>query len=100
MRLPDPFPTCAEVAKRICAGYPTPTVWSRPRIVDRTGTEAVTRGLWNSNKPLQEIWGDGTYIANSDFGRDSAIKSVEKEGGRKTHYTYGPEGYANYPFAL
>ena len=100
MRVPDLLLTCAEVAKRICVGYPTPTAWSRPRIADPTGTEAETRELWNSNKLLREIWGDGTYIANSGFGRDSAIKSVEKEGGRKTHYTYGPEGYANYPFAL
>ena len=28
-----------------------------------------------------ETWGDGAYITNSDFGRDSAIEAVEKEGG-------------------
>ena len=78
-KLPDPFPTCAEVAKRICwISYSTPTVWSRPRIADPTGTDAATRELWISNKLLREIWGDGTYTANSDFGRDSTIRIVSR----------------------
>ena len=78
MRLPDPFPTCAEAAKSICAGYPTPAVWSRPHTTDPAGTEVATRELCNSNKLLREIWGHGTYIANSGFGRDSTIKIVSR----------------------
>jgi NADH:flavin oxidoreductase / NADH oxidase family len=27
-----------------------------------------------------ETWSDGAYIANSDFGHDSAIEAVEKKG--------------------
>jgi NADPH2 dehydrogenase len=80
MRTPDPLPTFAEVVKRIRAGYPDfayihvlePTTHHRP---DESGAAK------ESNKLLRDIWGDGVYIANSDFGRDSAIEAVEKEGG-------------------
>ena len=84
MRMPDPLPTFAEVVKRIRAGYPDfayihvlePTTRHRP---DDDG-EGET-GNKDSSKPLREIWGDGAYIANSDFGRDGAIEAVEQEGG-------------------
>jgi NADPH2 dehydrogenase len=81
MRMPDPLPTFAEVVKRIRMGYPDfaylhviePTTHHRPDKESGTGKD--------SNKLLRDIWGDGAYIANSDFGRDSAIEAVEKEGG-------------------
>jgi NADPH2 dehydrogenase len=128
MRMPDPLATFAEVVRRIRVGYPDfaylhvlePTTHHRPDGEGSTGNK-------DSNKPLRDIWGDGAYIANSDFGRDSAIEVVEKEGGlvsfgrhfvsnpdlplrlkdnlelapsnRETHYTPGPEGYIDYPFA-
>ena len=76
----DPLPTFAEVVKRIRAGYPDfaylhiiePTTHHRPE--GDTGNK-------DSSKPLREIWGDGAYITNSDYGRDSGIEVVEKEGG-------------------
>jgi NADPH2 dehydrogenase len=81
MRMPDPLPTFSEVVKRIRVGYPDfayihvlePTTHHRP---DGESGEAK-----DSNKLLRDIWGDGAYITNSDFGRDSAIEVVEKEGG-------------------
>ena len=82
MRMPDPLPTFAEVVKRIRVGYPDfaylhiiePTTHHRPDGEDDAGNK-------DSSKPLRDIWGDGVYIANSDYGRDSAIEVVEKEGG-------------------
>lgn len=79
--MPDPLPTFAEVVKRIRVGYPDfayihvlePTTHHRPG--DSGGAPK------DSNKLLRDIWGDGVYITNSDFGRDSAIEVVEKEGG-------------------
>jgi hypothetical protein len=50
-----------------------PTTHHRPDEEGETGKD--------SSKLLREIWGDGAYITNSDFGRDSAIEVVEKEGG-------------------
>ncbi|KAI0266618.1 NADH:flavin oxidoreductase/NADH oxidase [Russula aff. rugulosa BPL654] len=81
MRMPDPLPTFAEVVKRIRAGYPDfayihvlePTTHHRP--------DGKSGGPKDSNNLLRDIWGDGVYIANSDFGRDSAIETAEKEGG-------------------
>ena len=80
MRMPNPLPTFTEVVKRIRVGYPDfayihvlePTTHHRP---DGEGK------VKDSNKPLRDIWGDGAYITNSDFGRDTAIEAVEKEGG-------------------
>ncbi|KAH9986965.1 FMN-linked oxidoreductase [Russula vinacea] len=131
MRMADPLPTFAEVVKRIRVGYPDfaylhiiePTTRQWHHRPDRDGDT----GNKDSSKPLRDIWGDGAYIANSDFGRDSAIELVEKEGGlvsfgrhfisnpdlpirlrdnielapsnSATHYTPGPEGYIDYPFA-
>jgi NADPH2 dehydrogenase len=82
MRMPDPLPTFVEAVKRIRVGYPDfaylhivePTTHHRPEGESKTGNK-------DSNKPLRDIWGDGAYIANSDFGRDGAIELVEKEGG-------------------
>ena len=79
--MPDPLPTFTEVVKRIRVGYPDfaylhviePTTHHRPDGEGETGKE--------SNKLLRDIWSEGTYITNSDFGRDSAIEAVEKEGG-------------------
>jgi NADPH2 dehydrogenase len=81
MKMPDPLPTFAEVVKRIRVGHPDfayihviePTTHHRPDGESGEGTD--------SNKLLRDIWGDGAYIANSDFGRDSAIEAVEREGG-------------------
>ena len=86
MKMPDPLPTFVEVVKRIRAGYPNfaylhiiePT--SHHSLIHRPRGEANT-GIKDSSKPLRDIWGDGVYIANSEFGRDSAIEVVEKEGG-------------------
>jgi NADPH2 dehydrogenase len=85
MRMADPLPTFAEVVKRIRVGYPDfaylhiiePTTRQWHHRPDRDGDT----GNKDSSKPLRDIWGDGAYIANSDFGRDSAIELVEKEGG-------------------
>jgi NADPH2 dehydrogenase len=83
MRMPDPLPTFTEVVKRIRVSYPdfaylhvleTSTHWHH-----KTDGESGTQK--DSNKLLRDIWGDGAYITNSDFGRDSAIEAVEKEGG-------------------
>jgi NADPH2 dehydrogenase len=82
MRMPDPLPTFTEVVKRIRVAYPDfaylhviePTSHHRP-----TGESDGDNK--DSSKPLRDIWGDGAYIANSDFQRDSAIEVVEKEGG-------------------
>jgi hypothetical protein len=69
----------AEVLNRIRAGYPdfflpTSTFWSRPRIAEPTGMESAARELWDSNKLLREIWGDGTWARQCDKER--------REGGR------------------
>jgi NADPH2 dehydrogenase len=83
MRMPDPVPTFAEVVSRIRDGHPDfayihvlePTAHHRP-----VG-EIVAGKNEDSNKFLRDIWGDRPYIANYDFGRDTAIETVEKEGG-------------------
>ncbi|KAI0287580.1 FMN-linked oxidoreductase [Russula brevipes] len=132
MRMPDPVPTFSEVVTRIRDDYPAfaylhvlePTTHHKAKANEGSG------GAWNdeeSNRFLRDIWGDRVYIANSDFGRDSAIEAVEKEGGLisfarhfisnpdlprrlkdnlelapsdfKTYYTNGSEGYIDYPFA-
>ena len=80
--MPDPLATFAEVVKRIRVAYPDfaylhiiePTTHHRP------AGEGDTENK-DSSKVLREIWGDGAYISNSDYGRDSAIEVVEKEGG-------------------
>ena len=82
--MPDPLPTFTEVVRRIRVGYPDfayihvlePTTHHRP-----DGDETGNKDPNDSNKPLRDIWGDGAYITNSDFERDSAIEAVEKEGG-------------------
>jgi NADPH2 dehydrogenase len=85
MRMPDPLPTFAEVVKRIRVGYPDfaylhvlePTTTHHTQ----TKTDGEVETGKESNKLLRDIWGDGAYITNSDYGRDSAIEVVEKEGG-------------------
>jgi len=80
--MPDPVPTFTEVVTRIRDDHPDfayvhilePTTHHRPKEESVTVTE-------ESNKFLRDIWGDRPYIANYDFGRDSAIETVEKEGG-------------------
>jgi NADPH2 dehydrogenase len=130
MRMADPLPTFAEVVKRIRVGYPD---FAYIHVLDRTThhtlpkTDGESEKGEDANKLLRDIWGDGAYITNSDFGRDSAIEVIEKEGGLvsfarhfisnpdlprrlkdnlelapynpKTFYTPGPEGYIDYPFA-
>jgi NADPH2 dehydrogenase len=83
MRMSDPIPTFAEVVTRIRDDHPSfayvhilePTTHHRP-----TG-ESDTAKNEDSNRLLREIWGDRPYIANSGFGRESAIEAVEKEDG-------------------
>ena len=79
--MPDPLPTFAEVVKRIRVGYPD---FAYIHVLEPTthhGPGGESGASKDSNKQLRDIWGDGVYIANSDFGRDSAIETVEKEGG-------------------
>ena len=83
--MPHPLPTFAELLKSIRVAYPEfayvhvlePTTHHRPDGEDETGNKNPN----DSNKLLRDIWGDRAYIANSDFGRDSAIEAVEREGG-------------------
>ena len=79
MRMPDPLPTFVEVVKRIRVRY---SDFAYLHIIEPTpdlGPDG--EGNADSSKPLRDIWGDGAYIANSEFGRDSAIEVVEREGG-------------------
>jgi NADPH2 dehydrogenase len=84
--MPDPLPTFAELVKRIRIAYPDsayihdlePTTHHRPDGEGETGKKKPN----DSNKLLRDIWGDdGAYIANSDFGRESVIETVERESG-------------------
>jgi NADPH2 dehydrogenase len=84
MGMADPIPTFTEVVKRIRVGYPDfAYIHVLERITHQTQPKTDGEGEKgkNSTKLLRDIWGDGAYIANSDFGRDSAIEAVEKEGG-------------------
>ena len=80
----DPLSTFAEVVKRIRVGYPD---FAYIHVLEPTTHHSQTKSVGKgemgkaSNKLLRDIWGDGAYITNSDFGRDSAIEAVEKEGG-------------------
>jgi NADPH2 dehydrogenase len=85
MRMPDPVPTFSEVVTRIRDDYPA---FAYIHILEPTTHHGKAAGgkrengkTKESNKFLRDIWGDRVYIANSDFGRDSAIEAVEKEGG-------------------
>jgi len=83
---PDPLPTFAELVKRIRVAYPDFACIHvlEPATHHRFDGERETgkKNPDDSNKLLRDIWGDdGAYIANSDFGRDSAIETVEMEGG-------------------
>lgn len=83
MGMPDPIPTFSEVVTRIRDDYPgfayihvlEPTTRHGPDGESGTGRNG------DSNKFLRGIWGGRPYITNYDFGRDSAIEMVEKEGG-------------------
>jgi NADPH2 dehydrogenase len=82
--MPDPVPTFAEVVTRIRDDYPD---FAYIHVLESTthhrpAGESETEKNKDSNKFLRDIWGDRPYIANSGFGRDSAIEAVEKEGGR------------------
>ena len=86
MRMPDPLPAFAELIKRIRVAYPDFAYIHvlEPTTHHRTDgeAEAEKKNPNDSNRLLRDIWGDdGAYIANSDFGRDSAIETVEREGG-------------------
>jgi NADPH2 dehydrogenase len=81
MRMPDPLPTFTEVVKRIRVAYPH---FAYLHVIEPTThhrSDGEGEGDEDSSKPLRDIWGDGAYITNSGFQRDSAIKVVEKEGG-------------------
>lgn len=86
MRMSDPIPTFAEVVTRIRDDHPgfayihvlEPTTHHQPSDEKSGGAAGKNEP---SNKFLRNIWGDCPYIANYDFGRDSAIEKVEKEGG-------------------
>lgn len=85
MRMPDPLSTFAELVKGIRVAHPDfaylhvlePTTHHRPDGEGETGS----KDRKDSNKLLRDIWGDGVYITNCDFGRESAIETVEREGG-------------------
>ncbi|KAH9044851.1 FMN-linked oxidoreductase [Lactarius hengduanensis] len=121
MRMPDPIPTFAELVTRIRDNHPD---FAYIHVLD---PPAGDNSSGASNKVLRDIWGDRPYIANTDFQRDTAIETVEKEGGlvsfarhfianpdlplrlkenielappnRETFYSPGAEGYTDYPFA-
>ena len=98
--MPDPLNTFAEVVKRIRVGYPDfayvhvlePTTHHRPDGDSGAGKD--------SNKLLREIWGDGVYIANSDFGRDNAIEAVEKKGGLVSFGRHFISNVSKFPFSI
>ena len=81
--MPDPVPTFAEVVTRIHDEYPDFAYIHVLELIThlRPVGEKVTGKNEDSNKFLRDIWGDRPYIANYDFDRDSAIETVEKEGG-------------------
>ncbi|KAI9432664.1 hypothetical protein H4582DRAFT_1820660 [Lactarius indigo] len=121
MRMPDPIPTFAELVTRIRDNHPD---FAYIHVLDPPADDNSSGA---SNKVLRDIWGDRPYIANTDFQRDSAIETVEKEGGlvsfarhfianpdlplrlkenielaqpnHETIYSPGAEGYTDYPFA-
>jgi NADPH2 dehydrogenase len=72
MGMPDPIPTFSEVVTRIRDDHPG---FAYIHVLE------PTRNGNDTNKFLRDIWGDRPYITNYDFGRDSAIEMVEKEGG-------------------
>lgn len=73
--MPDPIPTFAEVVKRIRDAHPD---FAYLHVLEAPAAERTSA---KSNKVLRDIWGDRPYITNADFERDSAIETVEKEGG-------------------
>ena len=81
--MPDPVPTFAEVVARIHDEYPGFAYIHvlEPTTNHRSVGENVTGKGGDSNRFLRDIWGDRPYIANYDFDRNSAIETVEKEGG-------------------
>jgi NADPH2 dehydrogenase len=78
MRMPDPIPTFAEAVKCIRDAYPD---FAYIHVLEPPATEESSATEKPSNKVLRDIWGDRPYIANTGFGRDTAIKAVEEEGG-------------------
>ena len=77
--MPDPIPTFAEVVRRIRDSHPEFAyihVLEPPAAGDNSSATQKP-----SNKVLRDIWGNRPYIANTGFGRDTAIETVEKEGG-------------------
>ena len=76
--MPDPIPTFAEVVKRIRDAYPD---FAYIHVLEAPAAERSSAPQKLSNKVLRDIWGDRPYIANTDFERDTAIETVEKEGG-------------------
>ncbi|KAI0299031.1 hypothetical protein B0F90DRAFT_1810775 [Multifurca ochricompacta] len=113
MKMPDPVPTFTEVVTRIREDHPD---FAYIHVVESTVPK------FDETARAKEV-----YIANSDFGRDTAIQEVEKEGGlisfgrsfisnpdlprhlkenikltphdEKTYFTPGAEGYIDHPFA-
>jgi len=125
MGMPDPIPTFAEVVKRIRDSHPD---FAYIHILESPAASDKSNATQNpSNKVLRDIWGDRPYIANCGFERDTALETVEKEGGLvsfarhfisnpdlpsrlkenielaphdyKTFFTQGADGYTDYPFA-
>ena len=78
MGMPDPIPTFAELVTRIRDSHPD---FAYIHVLDPPAGDNSSGTQKASNKVLRDIWGDRPYIANTDFGRDTAIETVEKEGG-------------------
>ena len=78
MRMPDPIPTFAEVVRRIRDRHPD---FAYIHVLDPPPGDNSGATQNASNKVLREIWGDRPYIANTGFERDTALETVEKEGG-------------------
>ena len=74
----DPIPTFAEVVKRIRDAHPD---FAYIHVLEAPAAERSSAPQGPSNKVLRDIWGDRPYIANVDFERETAIETVEKEGG-------------------
>jgi len=78
MGMPDPIPTFTEVVTRIRDRHPD---FAYIHVLEPPASDHSSATQKTSSQFLRDIWGDRPYIANTDFGRDSAIETVEKEGG-------------------
>lgn len=76
--MPDPIPTFTEVVKSIRDAHPD---FAYIHVVEPLAADKSSVAQKPSKKFLRDIWGNRPYIANTDFRRDTAIETVEEEGG-------------------